>query len=392
MSRNFGVVVRGVRAPIIRPGDDLVKIVGNTIKNVVESENITLNNNDIIGITEAVVAKAQNNYATMADISEEVNQKFGDELGIVFPILSRNRFAHLLKGIAAGTKKVYIQLSYPSDEVGNHLISQDMLDDANINPYTDTLTEEEFEKIFGKSSHQWTKVDYVELYKTMCDGKATVIFSNDPKEILKYTKKVLVSDIHTRERTKRILKNAGAEVVHGLDEILAKPLNGSGYNPDYGLLGSNLATDNSVKLFPRDADVFVREVQAEIHKTLGVNLNVLVYGDGAFKDPQARIWELADPVVSPGYTDRLDGEPNELKIKYIADTKLANLEKGDAEKELANLIHNKPKTNTSYDSQGTTPRKFVDLIGSLCDLTSGSGDKGTPFILIQGYFDNFADN
>jgi len=392
MSRNFGVVVRGVRAPIIRPGDDLVKIVGNTIKNVVESENITLNNNDIIGITEAVVAKAQNNYATMADISEEVNQKFRDELGIVFPILSRNRFAHLLKGIAAGTKKVYIQLSYPSDEVGNHLISQDMLDDANINPYTDTLTEEEFEKIFGKSSHQWTKVDYVELYKTMCDGKATVIFSNDPKEILKYTKKVLVSDIHTRERTKRILKNAGAEVVHGLDEILAKPLNGSGYNPDYGLLGSNLATDNSVKLFPRDADVFVREVQAEIHKTLGVNLNVLVYGDGAFKDPQARIWELADPVVSPGYTDRLDGEPNELKIKYIADTKLANLEKGDAEKELANLIHNKPKTNTSYDSQGTTPRKFVDLIGSLCDLTSGSGDKGTPFILIQGYFDNFADN
>jgi len=392
MSRNFGVVVRGVRAPIIRPGDDLVKIVANTISNAVSEENINLKNNDVIGITEAVVAKAQNNFANMDDISTDVKNKFGNELGIVFPILSRNRFSHLLKGIAKGVDKVYIQLSYPSDEVGNHLISQDMLDDANINPYTDTLTEEEFEKTFGKTHHQWTNVDYVELYKSMCDGKATVIFSNDPKAILKYTKNVLCADIHTRARTKRMLTKAGAEVVYGLDDILSEPINGSGYNPNYGLLGSNLSTDNSVKLFPRDCNVFVNEVQKEIEKLTGVNLNVLVYGDGAFKDPKAKIWELADPVVSPGYTERLEGEPNELKIKYIADTKLAGLKRGDAEKELENMIHNKAKTNKTMESQGTTPRKFVDLIGSLCDLTSGSGDKGTPIILIQGYFDNYADS
>jgi len=391
MNRKFGVVVRGVRAPIIRPGDDLVKIAVDTISSAVRSENITLSGNDVIGITEAVVAKAQGNYATMADISADIKRKFGNEAGIIFPILSRNRFSHLLKGIAAGVDKIYIQLSYPADEVGNHLISQDALDDAGINPYSDTLTEEEFEGIFGKSSHHWTKVDYVDLYKTICNGKATVIFSNDPKAILKYTKKVLAADIHTRARTKRILKNAGAEIVYGLDEILSAPVNGSGYNPDYGLLGSNLSTENSVKLFPRDCNTFVNNVQNEIDKVLGVKLNVLVYGDGAFKDPRAKIWELADPVVSPGYTERLDGEPNELKIKYIADTKLADLSKGDAEKELENLIHNKPETNTTFDSQGTTPRKFVDLIGSLCDLTSGSGDKGTPFILIQGYFDNYAD-
>ena len=392
MSRNFGVVVRGVRAPIIRPGDDLVRIVADTISHAVKEENITLKSNDIIGITEAVVAKAQNNFAKLEDISTDISSKFGNEVGIVFPILSRNRFSHLLKGIAMGVEKVYIQLSYPSDEVGNHLVSQDEIDDANINPYTDTLTEEEFEKIFGKTEHQWTKVDYVELYKSICNGKGTVIFSNDPKAILKYTKNVLTADIHTRARTKKILKNAGAEIVYGLDEILSEPINGSGYNPNYGLLGSNLSTEDKVKLFPRDCNTFVNDVQKEIEKICGVNLNVLVYGDGAFKDPSAKIWELADPVVSPGYTERLAGEPNELKIKYIADTKLANLAKGEAEKELENMINNKPKTNTTFDSQGTTPRKFVDLIGSLCDLTSGSGDKGTPFILIQGYFDNYADS
>jgi len=287
--------------------------------------------------------------------------------------------------------KVYIQLSYPSDEVGNYLVSQEALDNTDVNPYTDTLTEEEFVKLFGRPNHPWTSVDYVELYKEMCAGKATIIFSNDPKAILKYTKKVLAADIHTRARTKKILKDAGAEVVYGLDDILSKPVNGSGYNPTYGVLGSNLSTATRLKLFPRDCNTFVKNVKTEIDKKFGINMNVLVYGDGAFRDPIAKIWELADPVVSPGYTEALGGTPNELKFKYIADTELANLSKEDAKTAMANLIHNKPSVNTTMASQGTTPRKFADLVGSLCDLTTGSGDKGTPFVLIQGYFDNYAD-
>ena len=391
MSRNVGVISRGIRGPIIRPGDDLVQIVVDSVSNAVESDNIKLKDGDIIGITEAVVAKAQGNYATLEQVSKDISQKFGNEVGIVFPIISRNRFSAVLKGISMGVEKVYIQLSYPSDEVGNYLISQETLDNTDVNPYTDTLTEEDFARLFGKANHQWTNVDYVELYKTICEGKATVIFSNDPKAMLKYTSHVLAADIHTRNRTKNILKKAGAEVVYGLDDVLSAPVNGSGYNPAYGLLGSNLSTDNKLKLFPRDCDAFVKTVKSKIDEKFGVDINVLVYGDGAFKDPSAKIWELADPVVSPGYTKGLSGTPNELKLKYMIDTKLTGLSKDEAKAAMADLIHNKPTVNTTMESQGTTPRKIVDLVGSLCDLTTGSGDKGTPFVLIQGYFDNYAD-
>lgn len=390
MERNIGVLARGIRGPIIRAGDDLVNIVVDSLSNAIHSENIVLKDNDILGITEAVVAKAQNNFVRLEDIKEDIKSKYNGEIGIVFPILSRNRFSNILKGIAMGVDKVYIQLSYPGDEVGNKLISQEEFDQTDINPYIDTLTEEEFYNIFKTTKHKYTGVDYIQLYKTICEGKATILFSNDPKEILKYTKSVLAADIHTRNRTKRILKNAGAEIVYGLDEIINKPVNNSGYNPDYGLLGSNLSSDNKLKLFPRDCDQFVYDVQKEIQKRFHVNINVLVYGDGAFKDPTEGIWELADPVVSPGYTNGLEGEPNEIKLKYIADTKLKDLSKEDAESEMKKLINNKPKANDTISSQGTTPRKIVDLIGSLCDLMSGSGDKGTPFVLIQGYFDNYA--
>ena len=392
MSRNVGVISRGIRGPIIRPGDNLAKIVVESLSEAVESDNIQLRNKDIIGITEAVVAKAQNNFATLDEIGTDIKNKFGNEVGVVFPITSRNRFSNVLKGISKGVDKVYIQLSYPSDEVGNYLISQEALDNTDVNPYTDTLTEEEFVKLFGEPEHQWTGVNYIDLYKEMCEGKATIIFSNDPSAILKYTKNVLAADIHTRNRTKSILKKSGAEVVYGLDEVLNKPINGSGYNPNYGLLGSNLSTDNVLKLFPRDCETFVNEVKKQIDAKFGIDINVLVYGDGAFKDPAAKIWELADPVVSPGYTEGLAGCPNELKLKYIADTKLVGLSKDEAKIAMAELINNKPKENTTMESQGTTPRRIVDLVGSLCDLTTGSGDKGTPFVLIQGYFDNYANN
>ena len=391
MERNVGVVVRGIRSPIIKPGDDLVNIVADSISNAVKSDNIILRDNDVIGITEAVVAKAQSNFAMLEDIKEDIKSKYNNEIGIVFPILSRNRFSNILKGIAMGVDKVYIQLSYPGDEVGNRLISQEQLDETDINPYRDVLTEEEFYSIFKITKHEYTGVDYIQLYKSICEGKATIILSNDPKAILKYTKSVLAADIHTRNRTKRILKEAGAEIVYGLDEIMNKPINNSGYNPDYGLLGSNLSSEDRLKLFPRECDKFVINVQKEIEKRFNLKVNVLVYGDGGFKDPTGGIWELADPVVSPGYTDGLKGVPNEIKLKYIADTELKGLSKEDAEKEVKNLINNKPKTNDTFSSQGTTPRKIVDLLGSLCDLTSGSGDKGTPFILIQGYFDTYAD-
>ena len=391
MERNVGVISRGIRGPIIRPNDDLVSIVVEALEKAVKSDNIVLRDNDVIGITEAVVAKAQNNFVKMEDIKEDIKSKYKGEVGIVFPILSRNRFSNILKGIASGVDKVYIQLSYPGDEVGNKLISEDQLYETNINPFSDELNEEEFYKLFKSSKHEYTGVDYIQLYKDICDGKATIIFSNNPKTILKYTKDVLVADIHTRNRTKTILKNSGAETIYGVDEIMNKPRNDSGYNPDYGLLGSNLSSDDILKLFPRNCTEFANEVQKALKEKFGVTIQVLVYGDGAYKDPSEGIWELADPVVSPGYTDGLKGVPNEIKLKYIADTELKDLSKEEAEKEVKNLINNKPKTNDTFSSQGTTPRKIVDLIGSLCDLTTGSGDKGTPFVLIQGYFDNYAD-
>lgn len=343
MERNTGVVARGIRAPIIRPGDDLVDIVVNSISKAAESENIKLRENDIVGVTEAVVAKAQNNFATLDDIKTDIESKYNEELGLVFPILSRNRFSSILKGVSSSVKKIFIQLSYPADEVGNHLISQDVLDATNINPYSDILTEEEFYKYFKESKHEFTGVDYIKYYKEICEGKATIIFANDPRAILKYTKNVLVADIHNRKRTKRVIKEAGAEIIYGLEDILAKPVNNSGYNPEYGLLGSNLSTDDKLKLFPRDCDIFVDSLQKKLEEKFNVNLNVLVYGDGAYKDPVGKIWELADPVVSPAYTKMLGGTPNELKIKYIADTKLNSLNGDDAEKELINLINNKPR-------------------------------------------------
>lgn len=392
MQRNVGVISRGIRGPIIRPGDELVNIVVDSLADAVESENITLKNNDIIGITEAVVAKAQNNYVMLEDIKADIESRYKGEIGIVFPILSRNRFSNILKGISMGVDKVYIQLSYPGDEVGNKLISQEKIDEANINPYTDVFTAEEFYNIFKTLNHEFTGVDYVELYKTICDGKAEIIFSNDPKTILKYTKAVLCADIHSRARTKRILKNAGAEIVYGLDNIMSEPINNSGYNPDYGLLGSNLTAEDRLKLFPRDCNSFVCSVQKEVKARFNVDVNVLVYGDGGFKDPAQGIWEFADPVASPGYTEGLSGVPNEVKFKYIADTKLKDLSQEEAQQEMKNVLNNKPKTNGTFTSQGTTPRRIVDLLGSLCDLTSGSGDKGTPFVLIQGYFDNYADS
>jgi F420-0:gamma-glutamyl ligase len=390
MERNVGAVARGIRGPIIKPNDDLVKIVADTLVTTIEAEEIKLQKNDILGITEAVVAKAQNNFVSLTDIKEDIAAKYNNEIGVVFPILSRNRFSNILKAIALAVDKVYIQLSYPADEVGNKLVSWDAIDDAGINPYTDVLTEAQFYELFKSAEHNFTGVDYVQLYKTICDGKATIIFSNDPKAILKYTKNVLAADIHTRTRTKKILKNAGAEVVYSLDEIMTQSINGSGYNPQYGLLGSNLAPDDKLKLFPRDGNDFVYAVQKELIARIGVEINVLIYGDGGFKDPVGGIWELADPVITPGFTAGLAGEPSEIKLKYVADTLASDLDQDATQEEIKNLIHNKAKADAN-DALGTTPRKLVDLLGSLCDLMSGSGDKGTPFILIQGYFDNYAD-
>jgi len=388
--RNVGVVARGIRGPIIRPGDNLVKIVADSLSNAIESDNIVLHENDILGITEAVVAKAQQNFAYLGDIKKEIETKYKNEIGIVFPILSRNRFSNVLKGIAMGVDKVYIQLSYPSDEVGNKLITQEKLDETDVNPYTDVLTEEEFFNTFGETKHEYTGVDYIKLYNEMCEGKATIIFSNNPATILNYTEHVLVADIHTRHRTKSILKKAGAKTLYGLDDLLTKSINDSGYNSEFGLLGSNLSSSNRVKLFPRDCDKFVLDVQKELAKRFKVKINILIYGDGCFKDSVEGIWELADPVVSPGYTKNLMGLPNEIKLKYVADNSLGNLSQDDAQRAIKKMIRDNPKAIRT-DSHGTTPRKITDLLGSLCDLMSGSGDKGTPFVLIQGYFDNYAD-
>ena len=396
MERLVGTVSRGIRGPIIREGDDLVKITVDSVLAAAESEGFSLRDRDVIAITESVVARAQGNYATVDDIAEDVRKKLGGEtVGVIFPILSRNRFAINLRGIARGCKKIVLMLSYPSDEVGNALLTYDQLDDAGVNPYSDVLTLEKYRELFGDNKHEFTGVDYVQYYSDIIKGEGCeveIIFANRAKTILDYVDKIITCDIHTRVRTKRILRNSGARVVCGLDDLLTAPVNGSGCNEKYGLLGSNKSTEEKIKLFPRDCDGLVVNIQDEILKKTGKHVEVMVYGDGAFKDPQGKIWELADPVVSPAYTDGLIGTPNELKLKYLADNDFANLS-GDALKEaISEKIRSKDgNLKGNMASQGTTPRQLTDLIGSLCDLTSGSGDKGTPVVLVQGYFDNYTN-
>ena len=394
MERIVGTVSRGLRAPIIKEGDDLTQIVIDTVMEAAKSGEFTIQDRDVLAVTESILARSQANYATKDQIAADVKAKLGGEtIGVIFPILSRNRFAICLRGIARGAKKIVLMLSYPSDEVGNHLVDIDLLDEKGINPYSDVLTQEQFESLFGKSKHTFTGMDYVNYYKGIIEeegAEAEVIFSNDPRTILNYTKNVLTCDIHTRVRTKRLLRQAGAEVVCGMDDILTASVDGSGYNDKYGLLGSNKSTEDSIKLFPIHCQEFVDGIQKKLNVLTGKTVEVMVYGDGAFKDPVGKIWELADPVVSPGYTKGLEGTPNEVKLKYLADNEFADL-KGDELKEaISDYIRNKDaELGDSMVAQGTTPRRLTDLIGSLCDLTSGSGDKGTPFIYIQGYFDNY---
>lgn len=394
MERRVGTISRGIRCPIIREGDNLVKIVTDSVLEAAEGEGFALRDRDVIAVTESVVARAQGNYASVEDIAKDVKEKLGGgTIGVIFPILSRNRFAICLRGIAKGAKKIVLMLSYPSDEVGNELVSLDKLDDAGINPYSDLLTLEKYRELFGENKHPFTGVDYVQYYGDIIreeGAEVEVIFANDCRKILKYTKNVLNCDIHSRARTKKILKACGAEVVCGLDDILNTSMDGSGFNENYGLLGSNKSTENSVKLFPRECTGLVMDIQKEVLDRTGKHVEVMVYGDGAFKDPVGKIWELADPCVSPASTPGLEGTPNEVKLKYLADNDFKDLS-GEALKEaIENRIREK-KDNLVGDmaAQGTTPRKLTDLIGSLCDLTSGSGDKGTPVILIQGYFDNY---
>ena len=395
MSRMVGTVSMGIRAPIIRSGDDLVEIVTNSVLEAAREGALTVRDRDVICMTEAIVARAQGNYASVDDIAADVRAKLGGEtVGVIFPILSRNRFAICLRGIAKGAKKIVLMLSYPSDEVGNHLIDVDVMDERGVDPYKDVLTLEQYRALFGYTTHPFTGVDYVDYYSNLireCGTEVEVIFANDPRAILPYTKTVLACDIHTRARTKRRLLAAGAEKVFCLDEILNAPVGGSGYNAKYGLLGSNKSTEDKVKLFPREeCQQLVEDVQARILKETGRHVEVMVYGDGAFKDPVGKIWELADPVVSPAYTAGLEGTPNELKLKYLADNDFADLSgealrdaiKGEIKKKDGSLVG-------KMAAQGTTPRRLTDLIGSLCDLTSGSGDKGTPIVYIQGYFDNY---
>ena len=394
MSRMVGTVSRGLRAPIIREGDDLVKIVTETVLEASKQDGFAVRDRDVVAMTEAIVARAQGNYATVADIATDVKAKLGGgTIGVVFPIMSRNRFAICLRGIASGAKKVIVQLSYPSDEVGNHLIDDDLVEAKGVDPYTDVLDEKKYRQLFGYTKHQFTGVDYIDYYKqliTESGAEAEVIFANNPKAILSYTKNVICADIHTRARTKRLVKAAGGERVFGLDEIMNAPVNGSGCNEKYGLLGSNKATEDKVKLFPRACQNLVEDIQKALFKATGKNVEVMVYGDGAFKDPVGKIWELADPVVSPAHTAGLAGTPNELKLKYLADNDFAALD-GDALKEAIKEEIRKKDGNLvgKMVSEGTTPRQLTDLLGSLCDLTSGSGDKGTPIVYIQGYFDNY---
>ena len=397
MERKIGTTSRGVRCPIIREGDDLAKIVVDSVIEAAESEGFALNDRDVVAVTESVVARAQGNYAPVEAIAADVRKKLGGEtIGVIFPILSRNRFAICLRGIAQGAKKVVLMLSYPSDEVGNELVSLDKLDEAGVNPYSDVLSLEKYRELFGVNKHPFTNVDYVEYYSELIresGAEVEVVFANNPRVILNYTKNVLTCDIHTRARTKRILKAAGAERVCGLDDILTAPVNGSGYNEKFGLLGSNKSTEDKIKLFPKECTDLVMDIQARLLERTGKHMEVMVYGDGAFKDPVGKIWELADPSVSAANTPGLEGTPNELKLKYLADNDFANLSGEELKKAIEGAIREKDGNLVgNMASQGTTPRRLTDLIGSLCDLTSGSGDKGTPIILIQGYFDNFTSN
>lgn len=394
MERMIGTVSRGIRAPIIRQGDNIVDIVGKCVLDAAKTGNFELNDKDVVAVTEAVVARAQGNYATTDQIAADIKNKFGtDTLGVIFPILSRNRFSICLKGIAKAVKKIVLMLSYPSDEVGNHLVDLDLLDEKGVNPWTDVLTEEMFRKLFGYKKHTFTGVDYIEFYKDLIKQtgcEVEIILANDCRAILKYTKNILCCDIHSRERSKKLLRAAGANKVLGLDDILNAPVDGSGYNEKYGLLGSNKATEDCVKLFPRDCQPVVDNIQKLLYEKTGKHIEVMIYGDGAFKDPVGKIWELADPVVAPAYTKGLEGQPHEVKLKYLADNIFSNLKGEELQKAISEYIKNKDKALTnSMISQGTTPRRLTDLIGSLCDLTSGSGDKGTPIVLVQGYFDNY---
>lgn len=396
MERKVGTISRGVRCPIIRENDDLAKIVVNSVLDAASSEGFSLRDRDVIAITESIVARAQGNYASIDAIAKDVKEKLGGEtIGVIFPILSRNRFSICLKGIAKGAKKVVLMLSYPSDEVGNELVSLDKLDEANVNPYSDVLTLEKYRELFGENKHEFTGVDYVAYYGDLIremGAEVEIIFANQAKTILNYADHILTCDIHTRARTKRILKAAGAKAVCGMDDILTSSVDGSGYNRNYGLLGSNKSTEDTIKLFPNDCLPLVTDIQEQILRATGKHVEVMVYGDGAFKDPQGKIWELADPVVSPAYTEGLKGTPNELKLKYLADNDFKDLS-GEALKEAISKSIKEKDDNLvgNMASQGTTPRQLTDLIGSLCDLTSGSGDKGTPVVLVQGYFDNYTN-
>ncbi len=395
MSRMLGTVSMGVRAPIIRKGDNLAEIVTGSILDAIKYDGLTPRDRDVVAMTESIVARAQNNYCSVDDIATDVRNKFGGEtVGVIFPILSRNRFSICLRGIAKGCKKVIVMLSYPADEVGNHLIDLDTVDEKGINPYSDVLTEAQFRELFGYVKHPFTGIDYISYYAELIresGAEAEIILANDPRAILKYTKNVLNCDIHTRERTKRILRAAGAEKVYGMDEIMTESINGSGYNARYGLLGSNKSSEDAIKLFPRECQDLVEDIQKRLLDATGKHMEVMVYGDGAFKDPVGKIWELADPVVSPAYTAGLEGTPNELKLKYLADNTFANLSGEELRDAIKGKILEKDGSSLvgNMASQGTTPRRLTDLLGSLCDLTSGSGDKGTPIIYIQGYFDNY---
>ena len=395
--RLVGTVSRGIRCPIFREGDDLSQMIPEAVLNAAAAEGFELRDRDVIAVTESVVARTQGNYCTVQDIAEDVKQKFGDStVGVIFPILSRNRFSIVLRGIAMGCKKIVLMLSYPSDEVGNDLVTLDMIDEAGVNPYSDVLSLEEYRKLFGEYRHPFTGVDYVQFYEELireCGAEVEIIFANQAKAILNYTKNVLACDIHTRKRTKRILKETGAEIVYGMDDLMTASVNGSGYNEDYGLLGSNKATEDKVKLFPHKSQGLVEGIQKAIFDKTGKHVEVMVYGDGAFKDPQGKIWELADPVVSPFFTEGLKGTPNELKLKYLADNDYKHLSGDELKQAISESIKKKDADlKGQMASEGTTPRQLTDLIGSLCDLTSGSGDKGTPVVLIQGYFDNYTND
>ncbi len=395
--RLVGTVSRGIRCPIIRTGDDLASIVTDSVLAAAESEGFALRDRDVISVTESIVARAQGNYATIQNIADDVKAKLGGgTVGVIFPILSRNRFAICLRGIAMGCKKIVLMLSYPSDEVGNELVSLDKIDEAGVNPYSDVLTLERYRELFGANKHEFTGVDYVEYYENLIKesgAEVEIIFANRPKTILEYTDTVLTCDIHTRKRTKRILKDAGAKIVLGLDDIMNAPVDCSGYNENYGLLGSNKSTEDTVKLFPQNAQPLVEDIQKKVKDATGKNVEVMVYGDGAFKDPQGKIWELADPVVSPAHTAGLVGTPNELKLKYLADNDFKDLSGDELKAAISESIKTKDANLVgNMASQGTTPRQLTDLIGSLCDLTSGSGDKGTPVVLVQGYFDNYTND